>query len=43
MATTDIEHGFVAAELQAREDAIACVEFTEATAGERERGERSQG
>jgi hypothetical protein len=39
MATTDIEHGFVSAELQAREDAIACVEFTEATAGEHERRE----
>ena len=39
MATTDIEHGFVSAELQAREDEIACVEFTEATAGEHERRE----
>src|SRR5258708_10702737 len=39
MATTDIEHGFVSVELQAREDAIACVEFTEATAGEHERRE----
>jgi hypothetical protein len=36
MATTDIEHGFVSAELQARDEAIACVEFTEATAGEHE-------
>ena len=36
MATTDIEHGFISAELQALEDAIACVEFTEATAGEHE-------
>src|SRR5262249_16798539 len=34
MATTDIEHGFVSAELQAREDTIACVKFTETTAGE---------
>ena len=37
VATTDIEHGFVSAELQAREEAVACVEFTEATAGEHER------
>jgi hypothetical protein len=36
MATTDIEHGFVSVELQVREDAIACVEFTEATASEHE-------
>jgi hypothetical protein len=39
MATTDIEHGFVSAELQARKDAISCVEFTEATAGEHKRRE----
>jgi hypothetical protein len=36
MATTDIEHGFVSAKLQARQDAIAGVEFTEATAREHE-------
>ena len=39
MATTDIEHGFVSVELQKREGAVACVEFTEATACEHERRE----
>src|SRR6266481_3783823 len=39
MATTDIEHGFVSAQLQAREDAVASAELTEATAGEHERRE----
>src|SRR5260221_145878 len=37
--TTDIEHGFVSAELQSRQEAVACVEFTEAAAGEHERRE----
>ncbi len=36
MATTDIKHGFVSPELQAREDVVACMEFTEATASEHE-------
>ncbi len=36
MTTTDIEHGFVSAELQALEEAVARVKFTEATAGEHE-------
>ncbi len=39
VATTDIEHGFVSAQLQARQDAVACAELTEATAGEHERRE----
>ena len=37
VGTADIEHDFVAAELQAREAAVARVEFSEATAGEHER------
>jgi hypothetical protein len=36
-ATTDIEYDFVSAEPQAREEAVARVEFTEATTGEHER------
>jgi len=36
VTATDIEDGFVAAELQAGEEAVACAEFTEATAGEHE-------
>ena len=39
VATTDIEHGFVSAKLQAREEAVARAKFTEATAGEHERRE----
>ena len=34
VTTTDIEHGFVSAELQARQEAVARAKFTEATAGE---------
>jgi hypothetical protein len=36
-AATDIEYDFVSAEPQAREEAVARVEFTEATAGKHER------
>src|SRR5215472_9536458 len=37
VTAADIEHGFISAELQAREQAVACVELTEATAGEHQR------
>jgi hypothetical protein len=39
VTATDIEHGFISAELQAREEVVTCVEFTEATAGEHERSD----
>ena len=36
MTTTDVEHGFVSAQIQTLEEAIARAKFTEAAAGEQE-------